>query len=329
MAVNNQKINLQYTTIMTPLPDFIYDGLREYSQNAYGYRPQPEALVEKLSQKYNISREMLYLTAGADEAIQILALAFGSKTYIFLPTYIVYHDTKDFFANVTEINVLKDNNYSISTERIDDATLIYLANPNNPCGYTTKETVCKLLKNNPQAIVVVDEVYAEFADVSVIDEVKNYPNLVVLRSFSKSYGMAGNRIGFIVANREIIAKVKTKTQWANVSYLSVGAAMIALDHEDYFTKVRNDIISRREDFITFLTQKGFRVLPSLINAVLIKCDSEDEGSKLAQYLVDNNFVISHGNGSSNVGLDYSFIRISIGNREQMAVLTTILEEYHT
>ncbi len=323
----DQKINLQYTTITTPLPDFIYEGLKEYSKNANGYRPQPQELIEKLALKHKLTKDLLYLTAGADEAIQMLALAFGKKTCFFTPTYIVYNDTNDFFANVTAINALKENDYVIPTEKITDATLIYLANPNNPCGYTTKEKVIELVKNNPQAIVAVDEVYAEFADISVINEVKNYPNLAVLRSFSKSYGMAGNRIGFITANPEIIAKVKTKAQWSNVSYLSIGAAMTALDHEDYFKQIRDGVNERREDLLKFLTQKGFQVFPSKINAVLIKFTSEVEGSKFAQYLTNNNFIISHGNGNSNFGLDKSFVRISIGNDVEMKLVANIIEKY--
>ncbi len=242
--MNSQKINLQYTTFTTPLPDFIYEGLRGYSKNANGYRPQPIDLIEKLAQKYNFPKEMIYLTAGADEAIQMFALAFGMKTYYFTPTYIVYHDTKDFYANATAIDALKENTYTVPINKVPDATLIYLANPNNPCGYTSKEKVLELVKKNSQTIVVIDEVYAEFADLSIVDSVNKYSNLAVLRSFSKSYGMAGNRIGFIIASPNVIDKVKTKTQWANVSYLSVGAAMTALDHEAYFMDLRKGIIER-------------------------------------------------------------------------------------
>ena len=315
--MNNLKVNLQYTTLTTPLPDFIYEGIKEFSRDANGYQPQPKVLVEKLSQKYSLPGEMFYLTAGADEAIQMFALAFGKKAYVFTPTYIVYSEITDFYANVKTIDAFRENNYIIPTDKIPDATLIYLANPNNPFGYTQKESTLALIKNNPRSIIVVDEVYAEFADLSVIDHVRQYPNLAVLRSFSKSYGMAGNRIGFIVANPEIISKIRKKSQWANVSYLSVGAAVCALDHEDYFNKQREELIQRREDFSSFLRDNKFQVLPTNINAVLIKFAHEAEGTKFADYLVQNDFVISHGNGNSNIGLDQSFVRISIGSEEEM------------
>ena len=183
-----------------------------------------------------------------------------------------------------------------------------------------------LVKNNPQAKVVIDEAYGEFADLSVIDQVQKYPQMIVLRSFSKAYGMAGNRVGYIVAHPDIINIVKNKTQWTNVSYLSVGAAMIALDNENYFKKVRDDISTRREEFMEFLKQKGYSILPSKINAILFKFDSEEEGIKFADFLTKNNFVISHGNGNSNIGLDKSFLRIAIGTKEQMQKLKDVMEK---
>lgn len=329
--MSDQKINLQYTTFTTPLPDFIYEGLRDFSKNANGYKPQPAILLEKLAQKFGIAKETIFLTAGADEAIQLFTLTYGQekKIAIFTPTYAVYHDMKDFGGNISQVNILQDNVYVLPTATIPDAALIYLANPNNPFGFTSREKVLELAKNNPQAIVVVDEVYAEFADLSVINEVATYPNLAVLRSFSKSYGMAGNRIGFIVAHPDILAKIKGKVQWANVSYLSVGAAVIALAHEEYFADLRNTVIATRTDFEQFLQSRNFSLLPSKINAVLLHFSSEEQGTTFANYLIKNNFVISHGNGNSNCGLDKSFVRISIGTKEEMEKVKRIIEKFTT
>lgn len=323
----NQTINLQYTTIKNPLPDFIYEGLREYSKNSNLYQPQPPELVEKLAKKHNLPKEVIYLTAGADEGIQMFALTYGQNAYVFTPTYVVYSDVEEFGGKLTRLNSVKGTEFIISTDKIDDATLIFLANPNNPSGFTPREKVLELVKNNQHAIVVIDEAYAEFANLSVIDQVKDHPNMAVLRSFSKSYALAGARVGFIVAAPEIIAKVKNKTQWCNVSYLSIGAALVALEHEDYFAKIREDINRRREEFISFLKGKGFSVFPSKINAVLLKFHSEDEATKLVNYLNENDIIVSHGNGNSNIGLDKSFVRIAIGRSEQMEKVKEVISNY--
>lgn len=325
--MNSDSINLQYTTIKTPLPDFIYAGLESFARTANAYHPQPMELIEKIALKNNLPKEMIYLTAGIDEGIQMLAKTYGQNAFGFTPTYVVYSDVEEFGGTLTQLYSIENNEFKIQTNTIPDSTLIFLANPNNPSGITSKENVLTLVKNNPQAKVVIDEAYGEFADLSVIDQVKKYPHMIVLRSFSKAYGMAGNRIGYIVAHPEIINVVKNKSQWSNVSYLSVGAAIMALDHEDYFQKMRDDISKRRDEFCEFLHGSGFTVLPSKINALLLKFTSEDQGKKFAAYLSSNNFIFNLGNGNSNIGLNNSFIRIAIGNREQMQQLMTVIQKY--
>lgn len=325
--MNQDLINLQYTTIKDPLPDFIYEGLSSYAKSANAYKPQPGELIEKLAKKHNLPKEMIYLTAGIDEAIQMYAKAYGQHAYAFTPTYIVYSDVEEFGGKLTRISSIQGSEYIVRTGTFPDASLIFLANPNNPSGITGKQDVMNLVKNNPLAKVVIDEAYGEFADLSVIDEISKYPNMTVFRSFSKAYAMAGNRIGYILAHPDVIAVVKNKTQWANVSYLSVGAAMIALDHEEYFSGLRQEINRIRDEFVLFLQKSGFSVIPSKINAILFTFPSETEGTKFADFLTKNNFVISHGNGNSNIGLDKSFVRIAIGSKIQMEVLKNVLTTF--
>ncbi|MBI5620023.1 aminotransferase class I/II-fold pyridoxal phosphate-dependent enzyme [Candidatus Gottesmanbacteria bacterium] len=321
-------INLQYSTIKNPLPDFIYEGLQKFSNGANLYRPQPQQLVEKLTRKHNIPKEMIYLTAGCDEAIQMFAHAYGRHAYIFTPTYTVYTDVEVFGGKLTQLYSLTNDAYSIRIQPYPEATLIYLANPNNPSGFTQKKNVIELIKANAHAIVVIDEAYGDFADLSVVDEVINYPHMAVFRSFSKSYGMAGNRIGYVIAHPHVIERVKKYSQWANVSYLSVGAAMVALDHEKYFIKMREDISKRRDQFLSFLKTLKFSVFPSYINATLIKFPTETEAIQFVAYLKDNNIICSHGNGNSNVGLTASFVRFAIGTEEQMIYVQKVLQNYN-
>lgn len=327
--MKNAIINLQYTTIKDPLPDFIYNGLKKFSDEANTYHPQPEELINKLSNKHSVPLEMIYLTAGIDEAIQIFAKAYGSNAYVFTPTYVVYTDVEEFGGNLTRIPSVTGNDFIINAGEIEGASLIYLANPNNPSGFTSKDKVINLIENNKKAIVCIDEAYGEFApELSVIDHLRKFDNLVIFRSFSKDYGMAGNRIGYFMAHPDIINVVKNKTQWSNVSYLSVGAALIALGNEQYFIKMRNKIHLRRKEFIKFLEELGFEYLPSKINAVLLKFGSKDEGIKFADYIKSNNIIFNHGNGNANMGLDESNIRFSIGTEEQMAKLKEVIKKYH-
>ena len=318
------KIYLKLTTLTTPLPDFIYKNLSKYSHGANSYHPQPDELIEKLSNLHNLPKEMIYLTAGADEAIYLFGLAYSPHVYTFTPTYITYDEIKTIGANVTLVNALNGSDYTISSVTIPDASIIFVANPNNPFGFTSREKIIELIESNSQAIVVIDEVYAEFADLSVIDLITKYKNLAVIRSFSKSYGMAGNRVAYVIAHTEILKKLKTKVQWASLSYLSAGAAIAALEHKDYFLKLIQEVSDTRESFQNFLRSKGYFILPTMINAALIKFENEAKATEFFDYLGKNNFVVSHGNGESNVGLDKSFVRISIGSKEEMRKLEDVI-----
>lgn len=321
------QINLQYTTIKDPLPDFVYKGLKKYSANANLYQPQPEELIAKIAQKNKLSADMVFLVAGIDEALRLFMHGYGKQTYVFTPCYTVYRRPPTYGGKLNTIFCIKDGEYVIPTKRIPKASLIILANPNNPSGVTPKDKVIELVRNNTHAIVVVDEAYGEFSNLSVIELVKKYKNMAVLRSFSKSYGMAGNRLGFVTAYPSVIQVIKDKAQWSNVSYLSVGAGMVALENEQYFKKMREGINKRRDELVAFLKKRGYVVLPSNINAVLIKFESVSKANKFNKYLNDNNIIVSPGNGGSNIGLDDSYTRIAIGNDRQMKTVMSVISKY--
>lgn len=323
----NDPINLRLTTVKDPVPDFIYEGLRDYVRSSNSYHSQPKELVERLAKKFKVSPEMIFLTAGSDEAIQLLAKGYGANTFAFTPTYLVYSDAKIFGGNFTEINSLKDDTYSINPQKIEKATLIFLANPNNPAGFTVKERVMVLVKENSHAIVAIDETYGEFNDLSVISEIESHPNMAVIRSFSKDYGLAGARIGCLIASSNIIKKIAPFNQWANVSYLSVGAALVALNHEEYYKKMREEIIKRREDFYQFLKKNNFKVISSKINTVLLRFETEDQAKKFTIFLNKHNILVNQGGGISNIGLSLKFVRIAIGTNEQMELVKEIISHY--
>ncbi len=325
--MNSPTINLQYTTINESLPDFIYEGLKPYVQLSNTYHPQPIELREKLAQKHKVPVEMIFLTAGIDEAIQMFAKTYGEHAYTFSPTYIEYKNVNDLGGSLTEVPSLIDGAFQISTELIPNASLIFLANPNNPVGITSKEKVLELVQNNRSAQVVIDEAYGEFAEVSVISEVSNHQNLTLFRSFSKAYAMAGCRVGYFVSHPQTIEKVRSKTQWSNVSYLSIGAALIAMDHEEYYVSMRKTIRERRDVYRKRIADLGFTILPSHINAILLQFPTVEEGTQFVQYLGEHQIVVSHGNGGSNIGLDHSFVRIAIGSESEMDFLFNSMRQY--
>lgn len=320
-------IDLQYSTIKEALPDFVYKSLFRFSSSSNDYFPQPEELINLLSLKFGLKKANIFLTAGCDEAILMLGRAYNSSIVIFTPTYIEYANEKNFGKNIKKIFSLINGEYKIVPKYYHGSSLIFIANPNNPIGFTEKETIYRLILNNPQAIVVIDEVYSGFSNKSVIGDIYKFKNLVVLRSFSKDYGMAGIRIGFIAAEKNIIDNIRGFAQETNTSYLSVGAAISGLSHESYFSKMRGKIIRERNSFCTFLDLHKLKHFKAETNVVLLKFSDESRGKDFFDFLKAHGINTSLGNGGSNVGLDKSYIRITIGTKKEMFFVRKIIRKF--
>lgn len=320
-------IDLQYSVVKEHLPNFIYKGLKQYSRKANFYYPQPYELLSRLAKKQKINVNKIMLTAGSDESILALGKIYGSNTVIFPPTYHEYTKVKNFMGKLRKIYSGRSGKYQIRVKTYKNATLIFIANPNNPYGITQADILKKLIQRNPKSIVVIDETYGSFSNASMVQEVPNYKNLVVLKSFSKDYGMAGIRLGYLIANEEIIENVKQVVQTSNVSYLSIGAAISALENEWYFNKLRKKIIKEREDFYHFLLKNNFSVINSKINIVIIKFKSFYESRRFVRYLNKNSIIINYGDGKGNIGLDNNYVRIVIGSRQDMKITKSVIRNY--
>lgn len=239
-------------------------------------------------------------------------------------------DVEKLGGKLEQIPSLINGKYTIEIKHYPNTTLFFIANPNNPVGKTSVEDIINLANLNPHAILCLDEAYSQFSALSLIDQINNFSNIVVLRSFSKDYGMAGNRIGYIAAPAEIIEKVDGYLEaswWCRTSYLSSGAAISALKHEEYFKGLINEILITKQTFEEFLINKQFKVLKSYINSTLISFDSIANGNKFYDYLKSKDILVSHSNGESNIGLDERFIRIAIGTQKQMKELQDVINNY--
>jgi histidinol-phosphate aminotransferase len=318
------KIDLSFTTVKQELPDFIYQQLGPYAGRSNSYHHQPDELRSLIAKKHDVALDSVALTAGSDQAIMLLSSLHGRRGHIFTPTYIAYSDIKR-FGGLTEHQALQGDDYAISTDTIPDATLIFLANPNNPAGITERQTILELVRNNPDALVVVDEAYGDFAGESVVSDVADYANLVVLRSFSKGYSLAGFRIGYMVAQPSVLENLVLESTWFNVAYTSVGAAISALQHEGYFAEIRNGIIADKAKLEAVLQEASYTVIPGHINAVLVRFDDRPAAQRFVDMLAGKDIIVSHGNGGSNVGLDMTFVRISIGTPEQMTLVREVIK----
>ncbi|MBO4982818.1 MAG: histidinol-phosphate transaminase [Clostridia bacterium] len=294
--------------------------------------PECSLLHKELSSLYKVEKSQVLATNGSDEILNFAFMAFSDKE-----NPIVFPDiTYGFYPVFAEINnipyekiPLKDD-FSIDVnDYIGINKNIVIANPNAPTGmYLELCEIEKIVKSNPNNVIIIDEAYIDFGGESAIPLTQKYDNLIVTRTFSKSYSMAGARLGFGVANEALIADMNTikySTNPYNVNRMSQIAGVFAIRENDYYMSNCAKIIEARKYATKELEGLGFKVLPSCANFVFAKSESIG-GEELYLELKSRGILIRHFT-SERIK---DFNRITIGTKEQMEFLIkeikSILEE---
>jgi histidinol-phosphate aminotransferase len=235
-------------------------------------------------------------------------------------------------ANINDVRVKKvllSQDFELSAEKVLDAVsentkLIFLCSPNNPTGNSLDEKEVLKILENFDGIVVVDEAYADFSNKpSFVSEIKNFPNLVVLQTFSKAWGLAGLRVGMAFADAEIIALLNKVKPPYNVSQIAQETLLAALDKKAEVEKVVAEIVRQREILATELQKFSFvaRIYPSDANFLLIKTS---DANRIYKYLVEQKIVVRN---RTNVELCEGCLRITIGTPEESQTLLAALKKY--
>lgn len=328
--IENKEINLKLGDIKEPLPKRIINKFCQYAFKDANLYPQNYGnLINGLAKKHDVEPENILLTNGADEGIELIARAFGQDILIFPPTYYEFLDApKRNGLNYETINCFGGRDYTLKYEESDvkNRSLIYLCNPNNPFGILTKNEIIEIA-NKTKGVVAVDETYIDFNGESVIDEFKQTPNILVVRSFSKGYSLAGLRVGYIAGEKSLIDAVAKRKLFSNVSSASVNAAMVVLDEEKYFKKLVTKIKNNKTDFEGFLRANEFGVIGSETNKIFIKFPSTEAASEFHNYLSKNKIATNLGNGFGTCGLDETYVQFAFGTKEQMARVREVIEQY--
>jgi len=230
--------------------------LQSINQEDFFYYPNTQKFKEKLCNFYKVNSDEVFLCAGSDVGIKSIFESFtdGGKVITSTPSFPMYKVYSELYrCDYIEIPYEKD--YTISTEKIlsnitPDTDLVILANPNSPIGdYKSFDEIRKILEQNVS--VLIDEAYIEFSDYnSVINELKNYSNLFITRTFSKGFGAAGCRVGMVFSNKENIELVSKFRQMYEISGVSMKYCEFLIDNysvvDDYINNVKkekNKIIS--------------------------------------------------------------------------------------
>jgi len=232
-----------------------------------------DLLRRKAAKVYGVKEENILAGNGADDLLSILVRSFvekGDLVVIPTPTYTLY-DTLVAIQEGKKLNIPFTEAFGIPEGFVKrDARLTFLANPNSPSGTFTPVKKIAGLAKELEGVLVVDEAYVDFASDNAIPLINEYPNIVVLRTFSKSFSLAGMRIGLAFANRNLIeGMIKVKDSY-NLNRLSIAAATAALDDMPWMENNVAKIKKTRGELSTSLTELGFKVYPSQSNFVLAR-----------------------------------------------------------
>ena len=291
-------------------------------------------LVTRLSKELDLDPAHLIFGNGSNEIIELLARGFlseGDEVISSEMTFLVYPILSQVCGAKFKAVPMKDYRYDLDgiLKAITPKTkLIFIANPNNPTGtYVTSGEVEDFLSKVPDHVVVCfDEAYVDFVDAADFPKMLTYvkagrTNVVILRTFSKAYGLAGLRIGYGAASKEMIQYLHKVRQPFNVNSVAQAAVVAALDDSFFLWRTKWLVVRGRKFFCRKLKQLGLEYLPSQANFILIHMKTD--GQEVYQYLLRQGMIVRPMNSYKLP----DWIRVTIGRRSQNVQLIKLLKSY--
>ncbi len=310
----------------SPLPE---------NETQYNRYPDPLQLAvkEKLSKIKGLPVENIFLGNGSDEAIDILFRAFCNpgkdNAIICPPTYGMYEVS----ATINDVEIMKvpltPETFQLDTDKIlkainERTRLIFICCPNNPTGNGVKWESVKMILEKFNGIVLVDEAYINFATYqSLIPKLLQHPNLVIIQTLSKAWGMAGLRVGMAFASQVIIDVFNKIKAPYNINAASQKLALEALNNIEKVNSWIKEIVIEREKLSEQLSSLPFvlKTYPSEANFILIKTN---DPKRIYKYLTDNKIIVRD---RSSVTLCEGALRITVGTKEENKQLMEKLKTY--
>ncbi len=311
----------------------VEEVLRGTDPATLGLYPDPTCRVvrQAIAAEYGLSIDSVFMGNGSDEVLAIAyqaffenssaggeAILFPDVTYSFYPVYARMYDVPFETPAIGEDFELKIDDYLCNSGGV------VLANPNAPTGLSLSvEQIERIVDFDSRRVVIVDEAYADFDDQSAISLISDYPNLLVTRTFSKSYSLAGLRVGFALGHPELIAglcRVRDSFNSYTVGTIAQTVATAAIRDQAYFKRRRAQIIETREETARFLSDLGCVLTRSKTNFLWLMVPGFG-GRQIYDALRKEGILVRH---FASPKID-EYVRITIGTAEQMAVLKEKIE----
>ncbi len=307
------------------------NAIKEWADEASTYPDSgADVLRRELAKHLGLKPENIIVGNGSDEVMELALKAFlnpGEEVIVPFPTFSMYESfTRLYSGRVVRQPLGEAFEYDIQgmVERISRRTkIVFLCSPNNPTGsVVSREELRKILAE--RVLVVLDEAYVEFAEESLVSMTKEYENLLVLRTFSKAYGLAGIRVGYGVGDVKVIDYLFRVKPPFNVNLIAQHAAVEALGDTEHLEQTVARTIAGRGYLIRELsTLPGVTVYPSQGNFVLLELMGDASAMGLVEEMMREGVIVRSCEG---FGMDDRYIRVSVGREEENQIFLEVLKE---
>lgn len=293
--------------------------------------PYQKQLKEELGRLKGLDTSQIFLGNGSDEVIDLLYRIFcepgQDKAMIFPPTYGMYKVSAGINAvEVVEVPLTEDFQFDLpsarATTQSEDMKLAFICSPNNPTGNSMDANAVEAFIRSFNGICVIDEAYIDFSSKpSWLQRLDEFPNLVVIQTFSKAWGLAAARLGVAYASEEIISLLNKVKPPYNVSRPNQEAALSVLTDVEKVKENVRLILAQRDWLIKELQDISLvkRLYPSDANFLLVEVD---DANVLYEYLIEKNLIVRNRHG-----LVHNCLRITVGTEEENIQLVTALNEF--
>ena len=317
---NRDLLRLDFNENTLACSPKVREALGSISAGALTRYPEREPIEAIVATHLGLAAQQVALTNGVDEGIHVLFEAFlevGDELLLPVPTYTMY----EVYASATDagiVTVQADDDLQFPFDRLLTAItpktkIIAIANPNSPSGsVATHAQLVAIAQRAPYAVLLVDEAYFHFHGETMIDQIGNLPNLVVARTFSKAYGIAGLRLGVLAGPVELMRWVRRVLSPYSVNSLALACLPPALEDAAYIEWYLSQVLAARAEFEAALDAVKLRRWPSRANFILVEI-----GPRHAEFVHAMRAAgVLVRDRSNDPGCD-GRVRITIGTREQM------------
>ncbi len=301
----------------------VIEALKKVTCDDISMYPEYNNFINKLASYLNLETNNLMITNGADEALRIIMDTYLDKNdeiIIPIPTFYIFESYSEIIgANKKLVYYNDDLSFPIETiiaNITKNTKMIAIVNPNNPTGtIVERNDIIRILEKAPNSIVLVDEAYFQFSNKSCKDLINSYENIIVVQTFSKGFGLAGVRLGYIISNENIIQNLKKIVLPYEVNGLSIIAGSAAIDDLDFVNHYVNLVRDNRSYLLAELDKIGVRTYPSDANFIIANFGKNL--NTIYNKLNQKNILV---NNVSDLPLLNGCLRIAIGTKSQMETL---------